>query len=62
MVGPSNMLTPFRQAGVIAAGIDIVGSGFNGCVVHAKAQRFAGALGTCEIDNLRFVKIKARSS
>jgi len=58
----TNSVTPLRQASRLDGWNDIVGGAFGGCVVDAAAQRFAGTLGACEIDNLRFVKIKASSS
>jgi AraC-like DNA-binding protein len=41
---------------------DIVGSAFSGCVVDSEAPRFEAALGTCRIDHLGFVKIRAQAS
>jgi AraC-like DNA-binding protein len=58
----TNSVTPLRQAARLGSWNDIVGSEFRGCVVDAEAQRFAGTLVACEVDNLRFVKIKAQSS
>jgi len=41
---------------------DIVGDAFPGCVVDAAGPVFAGRLGACSIEDLRFVKIAAGSS
>jgi AraC-like DNA-binding protein len=56
------LATPLRRTTRLNGWNDIVGSAFAGCVVDAQAPRFDAALGTCRIDQLGFVKIRAQAS
>jgi len=57
-----NTVAPIRQTARLDGWNDIVGSAFAGCVVDAEDAHFEGRLGTCKIDDLGFVKIKAQAS
>ncbi len=62
MRGVAGTAEPTIQTETLSGWNEIVGGAFPGCVVDADAPVFAGRLGSCHIEDLRFVKIAAGTS